>query len=90
MANLFKVEVLTPDMKLLEAQAVSVFIPADDGEVEVLAQHCDFIGVLGQGVLRVVVEGGVHEFTVSKGLFQVLNGELNILSDKIKMNEQPE
>ena len=83
MANLFKIEVLTPDVKLLETQAVSVFIPAQDGEVEILAQHCDFIGVLGQGVLKVNAENEVHEFAVSKGLFQVLDGELNVLSDKI-------
>ena len=84
MANLFKIEVLTPDARLLEAQAVSVFIPAFDGEVEVLASHCDFIGALGQGVLRVNAENNVaYKFAVSKGLFQVLNGELNILSSKI-------
>ena len=81
----FKTEVLTPDMKLLDVQARSVFIPASDGQVEVLANHCDFIGSLGQGILVVNAEDGKHEFAVSKGLFQVLNGELNILSDKITM-----
>ena len=87
MANLFKIEVVTPEAKLLEAQAVSVFIPAQDGEVEILAQHCDFIGMLGHGVLKVNAEKEVHEFAVSKGLFQVIDGALNILSDKISTSK---
>jgi len=83
MADLFKTEVLTPDRKLLDTQASSVFIPASDGEVEVLANHCDFIGSLGQGILTVNAEEGTHRFAISKGLFQVINGSLNILSASI-------
>jgi F-type H+-transporting ATPase subunit epsilon len=81
--NLFNIEILTPERKVFEAKISSAMIPADDGWVEILFNHCDFVGGLGQGILRLETEAGTEKFAISEGLFNVLNGNLNILTDNV-------
>ncbi len=77
----FTLEVLTPAKPLLKAQVSEVVLPAYDGEVGVLAEHEDFIGLLGTGALKLVRGGDDYWFMVSSGLYEVSAGKLTVFAE---------
>ena len=48
-----KVEIVSPDGKLLDSQAELVSLPGIDGAFEVLDNHAPLIALLGEGFIRV-------------------------------------
>ncbi len=85
----FELEILTPEACIYTARAISALLPASDGFLEILAQHCDFAGALGQGIITLKLEDGVKkEFAIFNGLFNVLNSKLTILTDIISADEE--
>ena len=73
----FSLKVYTPQGLVLEAQTDSVTIPGIDGEVGILPEHAQYVGVLGAGLLqysvpgqqkpaRLVVAGGFASFQVNE------------------------
>lgn len=81
MSTDFAVKVLTPGKTLCSKRASEVVLPAYDGEVGVLANHADFVGLLGTGVLKVVSDGNDYWFMVSSGLYQIQHGELVVMAE---------
>ncbi len=82
MAKEFRVKVLTPGRELFRGEATEVLLPAYDGETGILAGHCDFIGLLGTGALKVVANGNDFWFMLSGGAYRVVRGELAILAEQ--------
>ncbi|MBP9838068.1 MAG: ATP synthase F1 subunit epsilon [Proteobacteria bacterium] len=81
MAKEFEIEVLTRSKTLYKGKATEVVLPAYDGEVGVLADHANFIGLLGTGPLKVVTGGDDYWYMLSNGTYFVEKGNLNILAD---------
>ena len=81
MAKEFQARILTPAAELFSAQVSEALLPAFDGECGVLADHEDFIGLLGTGVLKVVTAGDDFWFMVSSGVFELSNGTLTVLTE---------
>ncbi len=81
MAKEFEIEVLTRSKTLYKGKATEVVLPAYDGEVGVLADHANFIGLLGTGPLKVVTGGDDYWYMLSNGAYFVEKGSLNILAD---------
>ena len=65
----FRVVLLTPKAKLLEARVGSVMVPAHDGQMGILRNHCPTLAELGFGIMQVcemtdrpdayyIIEGG--------------------------------
>jgi len=78
----FSLRVLTPSRELISALVTEVLLPAHDGEVGVLANHGNFIGVLGTGVLKLVTKGDDYWFMVSAGIFEVRHAQVTVLADQ--------
>ncbi len=76
MAHSFKMEILTPGAELMSGEVSEVVLPAHDGEVGILADHEDFIGLLGTGSLKLVKDGEDYWFVVSGGVYEVRDGAL--------------
>ena len=81
MANEFQARILTPRAELFSAQVTEALIPGFDGECGVLAEHEDFVGLLGTGVLKVVSAGDDFWFMVSSGVFELASGTLTVLTE---------
>ena len=77
----FTVEVLSPLSKVYSGEVTEVLIPAYDGEVGVLPDHEDFIGVLGTGQL--LAKNGKQQVAVDieNGVYKVVSGDLVILAE---------
>lgn len=59
---------MTPKAKLLEARVGSVVLPAHDGQMGIMRNHCPLLAELGFGIMQ------VHEIADRPDAFFVLEG----------------
>jgi F-type H+-transporting ATPase subunit epsilon len=64
----FRVVLLTPKAKLLDCRCGSVVLPAHDGQLGVLRNHCPLLSKLGFGIMQ------VHEIPDRSDAFYIING----------------
>lgn len=90
MAGEFSLEILTPARQVSSGRVSEVVLPAYDGECGILADHADFIGLLGTGVLKIVEAGKTRYLVVSSGVFRVEGGDVTVLADEADKPEEIE
>lgn len=81
MSETFQFRLITPVNELVSSEVTEVVLPAFDGECGILADHENFVGLLGTGALKLVSGGNDYWYMVSQGLFQVEDGELSVLAE---------
>ncbi len=64
----FKLEIVTPDGLAYSGEAESLLIHTDDGDVEILAGHMDYMASVSTGRARIIV-GGVSKYASCSGGF---------------------
>lgn len=64
----FRLVLLTPKAKLLDARVGSVVLPAHDGQMGILRNHCPTLSKLGFGIMQ------VHEIVDRPDAFYVIQG----------------
>ncbi len=64
----FRVVLLTPKAKLLECRCGSVVLPAHDGQLGILRNHCPMLSELGFGIMQ------VREITERPDAFYIIDG----------------
>jgi len=69
----------------IEATVRSVAVPADSGEVGFLADHCDYVGLLGTGlvVYDTTTDQASRKCLVSGGISTFANNVLTLLADTV-------
>lgn len=69
----------------IEAEVGSVTIPSEMGEVGILANHCDYVGLLGTGLAtyEAATDGATKRCLVSGGVVTFANNTLTLLADTI-------
>lgn len=69
----------------IEAAVRSVTVPADSGEVGFLADHCDYVGIIGTGfaVYETTTGSGSGKCLVSGGITTFANNVLTLLADTV-------
>ncbi len=71
-ANLFAVELVTPERVLIDGLAAEVILRTGEGDISFLAGHTPLVGTVEPGVLRVVgPEGDEEQVAVHGGFVQV-------------------
>jgi len=68
--------------------ASEVYIPTSVGEVGILPEHGDYIGLLATGVMRFTVDGNVYKYVVSSGTWRVDHGKLVVLAEVAEQAEK--
>ena len=82
MANLFELEIVTPQRKPFSGSVVSVSCPGEQGRFQVLHNHAPFLSTLAVGMVKVVdADGRETQFAVSGGLAQVFRNQMRLLAD---------
>jgi F-type H+-transporting ATPase subunit epsilon len=76
------VAVITPGATVFEGEADLVVVPAWDGEVGFLRDHAPMMALLGEGVLRVTLDGKEQRFRVAGGFVQVADNVVSVLSER--------
>jgi F-type H+-transporting ATPase subunit epsilon len=80
--RIFCLEVLTPAGQVATAEAVSVVLPAADGEVGILADRAPLITLLGAGLMRVQTPTETREFFVAGGFAHICENGATVLAEE--------
>lgn len=81
MPRTFKVDIVTPDGRVFDGEAESLRVPADEGELGVLAGHAPLLCTLRPGAALLRVGGEVRVFAVGGGFMEVGGGRAVVLAD---------
>lgn len=80
MADTFRLEIVTPERQLLDADVEELRVPSVDGEVGVLPGHARMMTVLGVGELAYRRRGEWTRLAVASGFVEVQSGRVIVLA----------
>ena len=78
--NEFKLEIVTPDGMEFDGMAESLLVRTDDGDVQILAGHVDYMASLGTGRAKVTVGGKERLAACSGGFVTVSRSEVKLVA----------
>lgn len=76
----YHLQIVTPDGKCFDGQAVRLTIPTIDGQVGILARHINYVTALGMGPAKVVTEEGERCAACIGGMMAVTNGDVKVVA----------
>jgi F-type H+-transporting ATPase subunit epsilon len=77
-----RISVVSPSGSLYEGEAVSVTVPAYDGQMGILPGHAPLMGLLGKGLLVCKsADGSTEEFIVEDGFMEVGPHKVTVLAN---------
>ena len=83
----FNLKVVTPDGLIFDSPVESLLVRTDDGDVEFLAGHIDYMASLGTGRARIKVDGKDKFAAVSGGFVTVKGGEVSLVAITFEFRE---
>ena len=83
----FNLKVVTPDGLIFDSPVESLLVRTDDGDVEFLAGHIDYMASLGTGRARIKQDGKDRFASVSGGFVTVKGGEVNLVAITFEFRE---
>lgn len=78
---MLKLEIVTPEKKVLDEPVDSVTVPTATGEIGVLPNHAPLISALKSGILTYTVKGTTDKLVVSGGFVEVSTDQVSVLTD---------
>lgn len=78
---MLKLEIVTPEKRVLDADVDSVTVPTASGEAGILPNHAPLISALRPGVLSYSSKGNTEKLAVSGGFVEVNGNKVAILAD---------
>lgn len=78
---MLKLEVVTPERRVVDTEADSVTVPTASGEAGILSNHAPLISALKPGVLSYAVKGATEKLAISTGFVEVSNNQVSVLTD---------
>ena len=82
MADIFQIEIATPEKLVLSQPAESAQIPGKDGYMGILPGHAALLSELGAGTLSVTAGGKTQDFTISGGYVEIRDNHVRVLADR--------
>ena len=83
----FNLKIVTPDGLMFDSEVESLLVRTDDGDVEFLAGHIDYMASLGTGRARIKEGGKDRLASVSGGFVTVKNGEVKLVAITFEFSE---
>ena len=78
---MLKLEIVTPEKKVFDAEVESVTVPTASGEVGLLANHAPIVSALRPGILSYALKGSVEKMVVAGGFVEMNNNKVSVLTD---------
>jgi F-type H+-transporting ATPase subunit epsilon len=78
---MLRLEIVTPERRVLNDTVDSVTIPAANGEIGILPNHAPLISALRSGVLAYTKGGATERMVVSGGFVEVGGDKVSVLTD---------
>ena len=83
----FNLKIVTPDGLIFDSEVESILVRTDDGDVEFLAGHIDYMASLGTGRARIKENGKDRYASVSGGFITVKGGEVKLVAVTFEFRE---
>jgi F-type H+-transporting ATPase subunit epsilon len=84
---MLRLEIVTPERRVLDETVDSVTIPAVNGEVGILPNHAPLISALKSGILAYTKGGATEKLVVSGGFVEVGADKVSVLTDIAETSE---
>ena len=78
---MLKLEIVTPEKRVLDAAVDSVTVPTASGEAGILPNHAPLISALKPGILSYIQKGTTDKLVVSAGFVEVNSDKVSVLVD---------
>jgi len=78
---MLKLEIVTPEKRVLDESVDSVTVPTVTGEIGVLPNHAPLISALKSGILTYTTKGSSDKLVVSGGFVEVSGDQVSVLTD---------
>lgn len=78
---MIKLEIVTPERRLVDVEADSVTVPTVRGEIGLLKSHAPMISAIKPGILAYTSKGSSEKFVVSGGFVEVSSDKVSVLAD---------
>ena len=78
---MLKLEIVTPEKKVLDESVDSVTVPTASGEAGILPNHAPLISALKPGILSYSNKGATERLAVSGGFVEVSSNKVSVLTD---------
>ncbi|HMS08212.1 MAG TPA: ATP synthase F1 subunit epsilon [Pyrinomonadaceae bacterium] len=78
---MLKLEIVTPERKVIDAEVDSVTVPTLSGEAGIMPQHAPLISALKPGIVTVTTKGQAERLAVGTGFVEVSNNRVSVLTD---------
>ncbi len=78
---MLRLEIVTPEKRVLDADVDSVTVPTASGEVGIMPSHAPLISALKPGILTYSSKGTATRLAVSGGFVEVNADKVAVLSD---------
>ena len=83
----FDLEIVTPDGLAFEGKAESLLLRTDDGDVQILAGHVDYMASVGTGRVKIVTGGEERLAAASGGFVTVSGGAVRLVAVTFEFKE---
>lgn len=84
----YHLQIVTPDGKCFDGQAVRLTVPTIDGQVGILARHINYVTALGMGPAKVITEDGERWAACIGGMLAVTNGDVKVVATTFEWADQ--
>ena len=85
---MLKLEIVTPERKVIDAEVDSVTVPTASGEAGIMPQHAPLISALKPGIVTVMTKGHAERLAVSTGFVEVHDNKVSVLTDVAERAEE--
>ena len=82
MAHKLKLNVVTPERQVVEAEADEVQLPGELGYLGILPGHATLVTLLKTGILSYRSGGSANALAISSGFAEVSNDVVSVLADQ--------
>lgn len=79
--RMLRLEIVTPEHRVLDAEVDSVTVPTASGEVGILSNHASLVSALKPGVLAYAVKGSTERLAITGGFVEVSGNKVAVLAD---------
>jgi F-type H+-transporting ATPase subunit epsilon len=78
---MLKLEIVTPEKKVVDTEADLVTIPTASGEAGIMPNHAPLISALKPGILAYTNRGATERVAIAGGFVEVSNDKVSVLAD---------
>src|SRR6188768_2953610 len=85
---MLRLEIVTPEKRVVDAEVDSVTVPTASGEAGILPNHAPLISALRPGIVTYTLKGIAEKLVVSGGFIEVSSEKVAVLADSAESSDE--